>query len=113
MDRRKATDFWARLLFKLNILSWLILSFILFVFHRAQPQFETLFDRFYKIRLRTSWDVQYLYYLIVLVVIGLMISLSGLALGIYRGRRTQDHKKALMATGVISLIILGISLTLI
>ncbi|MFH2060456.1 MAG: hypothetical protein ABIJ59_16355 [Pseudomonadota bacterium] len=113
MERRKNRDFWARLLVKLNIVSWLIFIFILLVFHRAQPEFETLFDRFYNLRLRTDWDIQYLYYLIVLVVFGIFTSLFGLILVMYRGRRTNDHKKMLIFTGAISLILLGVSVALI
>ncbi|MCD4678617.1 MAG: hypothetical protein K8S18_21910 [Desulfobacula sp.] len=110
MERRKTTDFWANLLFYLNILAWILLIVILLVFHRAQPEFETLFDRFYHLKLRTDWDIQYLYYLIYMVIFGIFISLSGLLLGIFRGRRENDHKKALIITGIISLIMLGVSM---
>lgn len=110
MDRRKTTDFWARLLFYLNILASILLICSLFFFHRAQPEFETLFDRFYQLKLRTNWDIQYLYYLIYMVIAGIFISLFGLLLGIYRGRRKKDHKKALIITGIISLIMLWVSL---
>jgi hypothetical protein len=106
VDRRRQTDFWAGLLFKLNILSWALLLWILLVFHRAQPEFETLFDRFYHLSLRTSWDIQYLYYLTILAGSGIVISLFGLVLGFYRGRRRDDHKKALLMTGLISAILL-------
>ncbi|RLC03557.1 MAG: hypothetical protein DRH34_05515 [Deltaproteobacteria bacterium] len=106
MDRRTISDFWAKLLFYLNILAWILLLFILVIFHRAQPEFETVFDRFYQLNLRTDWDLQYLYYLIYTVIFGILISLSGLLLSIFRGRREKDHKKALIITGIISLIML-------
>ena len=106
MDRRTISDFWAKLLFYLNILAWILLLFILVIFHRAQPEFETVFDRFYQLNLRTAWDLQYLYYLIYTVIFGILISLSGLLLSIFRGRREKDHKKALIITGIISLIML-------
>ena len=109
MERRKTTDFWAKLLFYLNIFSWILLIFILLVFHRAQPEFESVFDRFYQLDLRTTWDIQYLYYLIYCVLTGIVISLTGLLLGFFRGRRDSDHKKALIITGIISLIMLVIS----
>ena len=109
MDRRKTTDFWAKLLFYLNILAWILLIVILLIFHRAQPEFETLFDRFYQLKLRTNWDIQYLYYLIDMVIFGIFISIVGLLLGIFRGRRENDHKKALIITGIISMIMLWIS----
>ena len=110
MDRRKTLDFWARLLFGFNILAWVLLPFIFLIFHRAQPEFESVFDRFYKLHLRTEWDMQYIYYLMYIVVFGILISLSGLLLGVFRGRRKNDHKKALIITGIISLILLGVSM---
>ena len=110
MERRKTTDVWAKLLFYLNILAWILLIFILFIFHHAQPEFETLFDRFYQLKLRTDWDMQYLHYLICVVIFGIFISLFGLLLGIFRGRRENDHKYALIITGIISLIMLGVSM---
>ena len=113
MERRKSTDFWSRLLVKLNIVSWGILILILLVFHRAQPEFETFFDRFYQLSLRTSWDVQYLYYLMILVIFGILVSISGLVLGVFRGRRSKDHKKALIFTGILSSVLLGVCLWLI
>jgi len=110
LDRRKTADFWARLLFYLNILAWILLIIILLIFHRAQPEFETLFDRFYQLKLRTDWDIQYLYYLVNMVIFGIFISIAGLLLGLYRGRREKDHKKALIITGIISMIMLWISM---
>ena len=110
LERRQTTDFWAKLLFYLNIIAWILLIFMLFVFHRAQPEFESVFDRYYHLQLRTSWDIQYLYYLIYIVITGIFITLSGLLLGLFRGRRANDHKKALIITGIFSLIMLVISM---
>lgn len=113
MDRRKKNDFWAKMLFYLNILAGILLLGILLIFHRARPEFETLFDRFYKLNLRTTWDVQYLYYLIYVNSVGILICLGGLFLRRYRGRRENDHKKALMITGIISLTLLFVAMNVI
>jgi len=110
LERRKTIDFWAKILFYLNISAWILLISILFIFHLAQPEFETLFDRFYQLKLRTAWDIQYLNYLVYMVISGIFISLSGVLLGIFRGRRKNDHKKALILTGLISLTMLSFSL---
>ncbi|MCP3872987.1 MAG: hypothetical protein GY699_07520 [Desulfobacteraceae bacterium] len=110
MDRRKTIDFWAKLLLGFNILAWGLLIALLFMFHRAQPEFETFFDRFYHLKLRTDWDMQFLYYLIYSVIFGVFFSFSGLVLSFFRGRRKQDHKKSLIVTGIISLIMLWVSL---
>ncbi len=109
MERRKTTDFWAKLLFYLNVFAWGLLLSILFVFHHAQPEFETIFDRFYQLNLRTTWDIHYLNYLIYCILIGTVISFIGLLLAFFRGRRYGDNKKALIITGLISLIMLVIS----
>jgi len=113
LDRRKKNDFWAKMLFYLNILAGILLLGILLIFHRARPEFETLFDRFYKLNLRTTWDVQYLYYLIYVNSVGILICLGGLFLRRYRGRRENDHKKALMITGIISLTLLFVAMNVI
>ncbi|OGR27682.1 MAG: hypothetical protein A2277_06600 [Desulfobacterales bacterium RIFOXYA12_FULL_46_15] len=110
LDRRKKNDFWARLLFYLNITASILLLCILLIFHRARPEFETLFDRFYKLNLRKTWDIQYLYYLIYIVCFGICISITGLFLRKFRGRRENDHKKALIITGIVSLILLFVSM---
>ena len=110
MDRRKTKDFWAKLLLYLNILAWMLFILILLIFHRAQPEFETFFDRFYKLHLRTNWDTQYLYYLTYAVLFGIFLSFSGLLLGAFRGRRHTDHKHALIIIGIFSLILLWFSM---
>lgn len=113
LERRKKNDFWAQMLFFLNIFAGILLLCILLIFHRARPQFETLFDRFYKLNLRTTWDVEFLYYLIYMVSFGICISLCGLFLRRFRGRRENDHKKALIITGIISLVLLFVAMNVV
>ena len=110
MNKRKKKDIWARALFVMNTAAWILLLILFLVFHRAQPEFESFFDRFYKLTLRTDWDMQYLYYLIYLVMISIFICLSGLLLSIFRGRRKTDHKFALVITGIISLSMLAVAM---
>lgn len=110
MERRKTKDFWAQLLFYLNIMAWILLFVILLVFHRAQPEFETFFDRFYRLDLRTDWDIRYLNYLIYINTAGILMSLSGIILGRFRGRRESDHKNILIITGVLSIALLSVAL---
>ncbi|MCD4741310.1 MAG: hypothetical protein K8R67_02340, partial [Desulfobacteraceae bacterium] len=56
-NRRKQRDFWSKSLIALNIFAWLLLLVVLLVFHRVQPEFESFFDRFYRLNLRTFWDI--------------------------------------------------------
>jgi hypothetical protein len=105
-DRREKKDFWAKSLIALNIFTWLLMLIILLIFHRAQPEFETFFDRFYNLDIRTIWDIRYLDLLIYFVMAGINISIIGLLISIYRGRRESDHLISLVITGIISIILL-------
>lgn len=109
-DRRNRTDLWAKALFWLNITAWLLLMVLFLFFHRAQPEFETLFDRFYQLKLRTHWDLQYVYYLVYCIAFSILVCISGLVLSIFRGRRKTDHKRALILTGIISFAMLLVAL---
>ena len=109
-DRREKKDFWSISLVILNVLASILLIVILLVFHRAQPEFETVFDRFYQLKLRTFWDLRYLDLLIYFVMSGICVSIIGLILSLYRGRRKSDHSIALIIMGILSFILLLVSL---
>ncbi|MCD4742496.1 MAG: hypothetical protein K8R67_08500, partial [Desulfobacteraceae bacterium] len=94
----------------LNIFAWLLLLVVLLVFHRVQPEFESFFDRFYRLNLRTFWDIKYLSLLIYFVMSGIIINLIGLMISRYRGRRKNDHTVSLLITGGISFTLLLIAL---
>ncbi|MCG8564764.1 MAG: hypothetical protein MI747_06745 [Desulfobacterales bacterium] len=76
--------------------AWVVFIFAIFIFHRARPEFHTLFDDFYGLDLRRVWDNRFLQYLLYCIIVGLAISLSSLLLGIFRARRKADRKKQLM-----------------
>lgn len=109
-DRRRRKDLLSRVLIGLNISAWILIIPILMVFHRTQPEFETFFDRFYGLELRTFWDIKYLYILIYLVMAGIVLSLSGLLISIFRARRRNDHLFPLVIMGLVSCIFLIIAL---
>lgn len=109
-NRRNKRDIWSVSLIVLNMFAWLLLLFVLLIFHRVQPEFETFFDRFYRLDLRTFWDMSYLDLLIYFVMSGIVISIIGLILSRFRGRRESDHSVSLVITGVVSLVFLGIAL---
>lgn len=75
------------------------------VFHRAQPEYETVFDRFYQLDLRTVWDARFLQYLLYTILLGLAISILGLVLARFRGRRKTDHKRQTIILGILYLIL--------
>ena len=76
-DRRSSKDVWAYLFIWINYFAWAVLLVCLLVFHRAQPEFETLFDRFYQLNLRTYWDQDFIRYLVYASAFGLAASLAG------------------------------------
>lgn len=103
VDRRRGTDGWARLFIALNYMAWAGLLVALIIFHRAQPEFETFFDRFYQLTLRTYWDKRFIRYLVYIAGTGLVATVAGFGLSIFRARRTTDHKKSIMVLGFLYL----------
>ncbi len=81
----------------------------LLVFHRAQPEFETFFDRFYDLKLRTYWDKTFLRYLVFASGFGLTASMAGICLALFRGRRKTDQNKSIVILGGLYLILIILS----
>lgn len=75
------------------------------VFHRAQPEFETFFDRFYQLDLRTVWDLHFLQYLLYIIFSGLAISIFGVILAQFRARRKNDLKRQMNILGIFFLML--------
>ncbi len=98
-ERRKSKDVWARVFIALHLLAWTVLFISMLVFHRAQPEFETFFDRFYQLDLRTVWDLRFLQYLLYIIFLGLAISIFGVILARFRARRKNDLKKQMKILG--------------
>jgi TM2 domain-containing membrane protein YozV len=109
-ERRKKKDIWSFILVFLNIFSWIFLLIILLIFHHAQPEFETFFDRFYQLKIRTFWQIKYTYLLIYLVISGLIISAAGMMISHYRARRKNDHWCSLIIMAGVSIILMMIAL---
>jgi len=108
VERRKSKDVWARLFLWVNYLGWAGLMIFLLVFHRAQPEFETVFDRFYHLNLRTYWNTAFIRYLMYTVGIGFAVSTAGLCLALFRARRKTDHNKPIIILGCLYWILIGL-----
>lgn len=107
-DRRGRRDVWTRLLTLFNALSWIVIALILIVTERAKPEFESFFDRFYRLELRTWWDIEFVKCLFWLAFAGSIMSSIGLILSVTRARRQNDTSRfGLLLMGVLSVVGLG------
>ncbi len=83
----------------LHLFAWTVLFVFMLVFHLAQPEFETFFDRFYQLDLRTVWELRFLQSLLYIIFLGLAISIFGVILARFRARRKNDLKKQMIVLG--------------
>ncbi|MFO7749373.1 MAG: hypothetical protein R6V54_04705 [Desulfobacteraceae bacterium] len=91
-ERRSRQDVWSVVLLCLNLSAWGVIAGFLVVIEKAKPQYETFFDRFYRLELRTNWDLDVFNYLYYLIAAGLIISTAGFCLSLVRARRKTDGK---------------------
>jgi len=91
-ERRSRQDFWSVALLCLSLSAWGLIAGFLVVIERAKPQYETFFDRFYQLELRTTWDLDVFNYLYYLIAAGLIISTAGFFLSLVRARRKTDGR---------------------
>ena len=104
-DRRKRSDIWARMFVVFNVVSWVMIALILIVTERAKPEFESCFDRWYGLDIRTWWDLEFVNYLLWITMAGTLVSSIGLILGGIRARRRDDQSRfGIILMGMTSLI---------
>ncbi len=95
-DRRRTKDIFGLVFIWLNIAAFAGLIISLYIFYRAQPEFETVFDRFYHLDLRVWWDHKYVQFLIYVSGAGTLINAVTLWLSMFRGRRRTDHRNLII-----------------
>ncbi|WP_305043590.1 hypothetical protein [Geoalkalibacter sp.] len=100
VERRQRPDIWVRSLEWLVVVSWMLLLLALMVLSKAKPQVETFFERYYQLPLDSTWNLELLFYLRLLMGVGLFLSSAGLVINWRRSRRAGDEYR-------ISLLILG------
>lgn len=104
-DRRRCEDFWVRFLEWLVVGSWFLLFIALLVFSKARPQIETFFERYYNLPVNPDWNLDFLFYLRILMILGLSLSVLGLTINWRRSRRADDQcRVSLVILGAISLL---------
>ncbi len=111
-DRRRTADIKSRLFMFFSWFAWVVLLVSLIFFHYAQPEYETVFDRFYQLNLRTSRDYEALKYLTVTIISGCTVLVLSILLGRIRARRQTDHIHHLFMLGFCWLVLIGLALLL-
>lgn len=91
MKRRRGPDIWVKLISWFEIISWVILFITLYVITKAKPQVENFFDKFLKVSLRKTWDLELAQYAFYLMIILLTLSICALVVNSKRHRRKSDR----------------------
>ncbi|MDD4273250.1 MAG: hypothetical protein PHG14_05925 [Desulfobacter postgatei] len=111
-NRRKSTDFFGLVFIWMNIAACAGLIAAILIFHRAKPEFETVFDRFYNLQLRRYWDQNYVRFLVDVLGTGTLINAAALLLSRYRGRRSTDHRNLVLFLTILYSLLFVLSKTL-
>lgn len=99
----------------INVLGWFVFIGALLVFHDARPEFVSGVQAFWGIEGRQEWSKTLTMYLVGLLSLCVIISVTVLMMKRRRNRREKDHfginGYVLMVTAVSSLIILYFEFT--
>ena len=111
---REGDRFFQYMIF-INVLGWFVFIGALLVFHDARPEFVSGVQAFWGIEGRQGWSTTLTMYLIGLLTLCVIISVTVLVMKCRRNRRENDHfginGYVLMVTAVSSLIILYFEFT--
>lgn len=117
-NRRKSTrenDKFFQCMIFINVLGWFVFIGALLVFHDARPEFVSGVQAFWGIEGRQEWSKTLTVYLVGLLSLCVVISVTVLIMKRKRNRREKDHfginGYVLMVTAVSSLIILYFEFT--
>jgi heme/copper-type cytochrome/quinol oxidase subunit 2 len=112
-NRRKSSrenDRFFQCMVFINVLGWFVFIGALLVFHDARPEFVSGVQAFWGIEGRQEWSKTLTMYLVGLLSLCVLISVTVLVMKRRRNRRDKDHfginGYVLMVTAVSSLIIL-------
>lgn len=113
LNRRKVpreNDLFFRSMVVVNVLGWFAFIGALLVFHNARPEFVSGVQAFWGLEGRQEWSQTLSLYLVGLLSLCVVISLTVLIMKRFRNRREKDHfginGYVLLITAISSLIIL-------
>lgn len=89
-NRRKGQDVGLKLIQWIGLISWILMVPLLVLMDRAQPQFETFFDRYFDIQVKAGWDYEVLRYAFYLMLLLMFLSGTGLLINKTRNKRKED-----------------------
>jgi hypothetical protein len=112
LDRRRGPDVLVRWVKWSGIVSWILVSLILFITLIAKPDFESYMDESFHIILQDAWDTNMMQYVLLLLVLLFSFCMISIAVNLTRCRRKSDRfNKTLILNAASALI--GILLYLI
>jgi hypothetical protein len=112
LDRRRGPDVLVRWVKWSGIISWILVSLILFITLIAKPDFESYMDESFHIILQDAWDTNMMQYVLLLLVLLFSFCMISIAVNLTRCRRKNDRfNKTLILNAASALI--GILLYLI
>lgn len=104
-DRRKGPDALVKWVKYSGIISWILISMVLFITLIAKPDFESYMDESFHIRLQNAWDVNIMQYVFVLMVLLFFFCTISIVINLTRYRRKSDRfNKTLILNAVAALI---------
>jgi len=99
-DRRKGPDILVKTIRWFVLIGWIIMILALIFVYVAKPGMITFFTRHLATDLRTDWDMRLVHFILVLMILGFLISITGFYINLKRSRRKGDEIR-------VSFILLG------
>lgn len=90
-DRRRGPDALVKWVKYSGIISWLLISIVLFTTFIAKPDFESYMDDSFHIRLQEDWNINMMHYVFVLLVLLFFFCMISIIINLFRYRRKSDR----------------------
>jgi hypothetical protein len=91
LDRRKGPDTLVKWVKWSGVISWFLVSSVLFITLIAKPNFESYMDESLHIKLQDSWDTNMMQYVLLLLVLLFIFCMISMAINLARYKRKNDR----------------------